>query len=533
MQQFTGKYQDQIQGVLSGFDRLIFRGSLRRLNYGYPDRKLHAAVAQGMEQYLCLSHILFKHYSSHVKRVSEELKKESLRIFHQHHVPVVFLRSPRVDKEELARKIAAENRISVGPVCAISTLEPSATFEHRGTHIIRRERPCHVLYQYWIDEQLGWMHGRIQTWFPFNLQIGINGREWLARHMDREGLKYRQQGNCFVWIEDYAQAQKLMNRQLETDWAELLNGWAQRLNPIREEVFRHYPTSYYWTCYQSEWASDVSFASAGFLQRLMPRLVRHGMLSFSSPDVLRYFGKRLNANGAIPKYFRGSLQTDVKDYREGERVKYRMNGNSIKFYDKAYQAQGSVLRVETTLNRVKDFRVFRPKEGGPEADLQWRPMRMGIADLNRRAQVSEKANQRMLDALAAVDDTQSVEQLTRQIQKPVLLKGGRVRGLCPWGEDRELLEAIHHGEFLINGFRNRDLQKLLYGEQPAGSDREGRRRSAKVSRILRMLKMHGLIHKVGNTHRYHVTAFGRTVVPAVLTTARTTLHQLNRLQEAA
>lgn len=45
-----------------------------------------------------------------------------------------------------------------GLLCVISTMEPSPTFEHRGTHIIRRTRPCHVLYPYQIHPELGWMH---------------------------------------------------------------------------------------------------------------------------------------------------------------------------------------------------------------------------------------------------------------------------------------------------------------------------------------------------------------------------------------
>ena len=133
-----------------------------------------------------------------------------------------------MDKDELARRVAAEKGIRSGLVCALSTLEPSPTFEHRGMHIIRRVRPCPVLYQYQIHPLLGWMQARIQTWFPCNVQIGLNGREWLARQMDQDGLKYRQQGNCFVWVEDYAQAQKLMDQQREMHGAELLNGFAQQ-----------------------------------------------------------------------------------------------------------------------------------------------------------------------------------------------------------------------------------------------------------------------------------------------------------------
>jgi len=58
-----------------------------------------------------------------------------------------------------------------------------------------------------------------------------------------------------------------------------------------------------------------------------------------------------------------------------------------------------------------------------------------------------------------VDDRRSVEELTTEIQKPVTWSGRRMRGLRPWAEEQALLTAVHHGEFLSNGFRNRDLQK--------------------------------------------------------------------------
>src|SRR6266700_3914398 len=511
MQPFIEKFREQVGGVLSGFDRLIFRGSLRRLNYGYWDAAMQGPVVVGMEQYLWQNQILFKHYADYMKRTSERVKRESLKPFAQQQLPVVFLHSPHVDKEELARRLAAEKNIRAGLVCALSTLEPSPTFEHRGTHILRRTRPCHVLYHYQIHPVLGGMHARIQTWFPFHIQLGINGREWLARQMDQTGLKYRQQGNCFVWIEAFAQAQKLMAEQLKTCWAELMNGFAQQLNPIHESLFERYPTDYYWTVYQSEWATDVVFREADFLKRLMPLLVRHGMLSFSSADVMRYFGRKVNQSGEIPANFNGTLQTDLRRQVQGERVKYSLNGNSAKFYDKVYSALGSVLRgAETTINRVQDFRVFRPKQGGAEDDLQWRRMRKGIADLHRRAEVSQKANERLLNALAKVDDTTSVEELTGDIQKHTTWQGRRVRALRPWGEDQALCQAILHGEFLINGFRNRDLQGLLY-DQEAESPKEKRSRSAAISRKLRMLRAHGLIQKVPRTHRYHVTAKGQAI----------------------
>ena len=130
MQQFIDKYREQINGVLTGFDRLVFRGSLRRLNYGRWDQGLQSLVAQGMEQYLWQNHVLFKDYLDHVKQVSRKVKQASVQPLVEQGLPVEFLRGPSADKEEIARAFAAERKLTGGLVCALSGVEPSPSFEH-------------------------------------------------------------------------------------------------------------------------------------------------------------------------------------------------------------------------------------------------------------------------------------------------------------------------------------------------------------------------------------------------------------------
>ena len=532
MEQFIAKFGDHIEGIVSGFDRLVFRGTLRSLSPRRPQPG-RPPIAMGMEQYLWRNHILFKDYGQHVKRVSERVREASLEAFRQQGLPVQYLQSSKDKKEEIARNLAQKHGIEQGLVCALGILEPSPSFDHRGMNMVARVRPCQVLYHYQIHPEVGWMYARIQTWFPFNVQIGMNGREWLQRQLERAGIGYQKQDNCFVRIADYGRAQALLQEQLRTGWAAMLDGIAGSLNPLHEEIFQHFPSHYYWTCYQSEWASDVVFREGACLKRLMERFTRHAVLDYGCTDVLRFFGKKPTLAGQVPKSFGGTLETDLKQRAEGQRVKFHLNWNSTKFYDKAYTAMGNVLRAaETTINQVKDFRTYRPKEGGAEEDLQWRPMRAGIADLNRRAEVSQKTNERLMNALASVDDSRTVQELVAGIQKPVVWAGRRVRALRPWGEDYPLLAVVNHGDFLINGFRNRDLQGRLYAE-PAASLAEQRRRSAAISRKLRMLRAHGIIQKVSKTHRYQVTPHARTILASILTAAATSLNQLNQLQEAA
>jgi hypothetical protein len=521
MNKFIEKFGGQIQGVLAGFDRLVFRGTLRRIVYD-----------AGMKSYLWQNQVLLKDFGKHVERTSQQLKAASLQAAGQAGRPVQYLPSNQVSKEEIARGIAAKDQIQQGLVCVLTSVEPCWSFEvgpNRETkklELAGKPRKCLFLYHYWMHPEFGFMNARIQTWFPFSIQICLNGREWLARQLDQAGIGCRRHDNCFSWIEDYARAQRLMDEQLRVNWPLLLDGVASQLNPIHERIFAHFPASYYWSTYQSEWAMDLVFGDPGQLRRLYPQLVQLGMTSFSSPDVMRFLGKRVNQDGTVPANLTQEVTTDLKRRAEGVRIKHRLGQNSIKLYDKAYTEQAAVLRPEVTINDPAQFKVYRPKEGDPQGELAWRQMRRGIADLHRRAEVSQKALDRYCDALAGVDDSTTLEELTARIERRTKWNGTSVRALHPFDPgDCALLEAVNRGEFTINGLRNRDLQRLLYST-PATDQQKTRQRSAAISRKLRLLRAHGLIQKLPHTHRYQVTENGRLILNAILSARHATINQL-------
>jgi hypothetical protein len=523
MHEFIAKHRDKIAGTLSGFDRLVFRGTLRSICF--PD---------GMRHYLHANDVLLKDFGSHVDRVSQQLKEASLGQAQVLGRPVKYLSSSQVSKEEIARQVVAADGIREGLVCVLTSVEPCWSFEiHRNREtktleLESRYRKCLFLYQYWMHPGFGFMNARIQTWFPFSIQICLNGREWLGRQMDREGIKYAAAGNCFPWIEEWAKGQRLMDQQLRTEWPKELNPIARQLNPVHEEIFAKYPLSYYWTTYQSEWAIDVVFREAAELRRLYPRLVHHGMTTFASADVMRYLGKRVRLTGQVPNNFSGEVTSNLKERQEGIRIKHSVNGNSVKLYDKAFTVAGSVLRAEATIQNGSDFRVYRAKEGEPQGPKGWRPMRRGIADIHRRADLSKKAVERYLDAFAAVDDDSTLEELIARLQKHTVWRGHRLRALRPFADDTPLLAAVTRSEFVISGFRNRDLQAIFF-TSPAKTPREARRRSAWITRKLRLLRAHGLITKIPGTHRYLLTPSARKVTAAVLTALRCTVRQLTPL----
>jgi hypothetical protein len=499
--------------MLSGFDRVLFRGTLRRI-----------ASASGLSSFLGYTGVLLKDFANYSMELTAQIKSASLEVAQKAGRPVQYLVDPSVSKEDLAREIAERDGIDSGLVCVFTAVEPCHSFEmHRNRagkklELLCRQRRCLHLYHYMIHPQWGFMHIRIQSWFPFTVGVCINGREWLSRQMDQAGLEYVRRDNCFTQLADVDAVQSLMDQQLKTDWKSVLDGVVAMAHPAHADLFgpqSGYPIEHYWSAQQSEWATDVMFKGPKELATLYPRLIRQGTEAMGSRDVLRFLGKQVPDNRNAHSSFKGEVLTDLKERPEGLRLKHTVNGNSIKMYDK----QGSVLRFETTINRTGEFKVYRGTEEDPDK-LEWRKLRKGVADLHRRAQVSQAANDRYTKAMAAVEQTTPLKDLAQPLCVAVKKKGRRARALNPLSsEDAALLSAVARGEFAINGLRNRDIRALLHPNPPADKTK-ARRQSAAVGRKLAMLRVHGLIRKVPRTHRYQVTDKGRLTITALLAAAQ-------------
>jgi hypothetical protein len=552
MLSFLTQFAAVVRGVLSGFDRLFFCGTLRALSY-----------PKGLQHYLWENRIPFKDFAAHSQEVTARLEAASLQQARQLGREIRYLNSAQHSKEDIARQIAERDRIRSGLICVLRSLDPCMSFEIHKNYRTRkleigyRPRKCVHLYHYQIHPVFGFMHARIQTWFPFRIYICLNGREWLARQMDQIRLPYVRRDNTFTWVEDPAQAQALLDQQLQAHWPELLGELAQTLNPAHAEIFAQHPLTYYWSADQSEWATDVMFHSRAALEEVYAPLVRYAITTFGAAPILRFLSQPVPASGKVPHHYRHEVTSNVKERLEGVRIKHWLNRNSLKMYDK-----GSVLRVETMLREPRDFRVYRAAEGDPDGPKDWRPMRRGIADLHRRAEVSQAANARYLQALTAVQVGTPLRQLAEPLCQPAPepirrpaspalsaaavppaqeaasattaaagprpARPRRVRALNPLAaHDAALLQAVSRHEFLINGLRNRDLRRLLFSPEPATAS-ERRRQSAAVTRQLRLLRAHGLIHKVPKTHRYVVSEPGRKVMTALSAARNATTEELNR-----
>ena len=489
---FVVKHQERVAGVLSCFDRVIFRGYLP---LSYP---------QGLEGFLYQQKVLLKDFKDYAPQVAERVKEHVKGLVEAAGAPYRHLPT-KEPMEEQARQLAKDKGIREGIVCGYSQLETcrSFRFEYKGRPRLRGDfRRCLVLYVFLMHAVLGLIHVKIHTWLPLTMQVYVNGHDFVARKLDALGVTYAMHDNAFTRLDNFAAAQGCADRFVKLNWPKLLGELARQFNPLLGKELQG--KEYYWVMDQAEYATDVVFEKVALLASLYPRLVEHARVCLSAEDILRFLGRKLDGN------FKGEVQTHVGRRLEGVRVKHSMKSNKLKMYDKG----GLVLRIETTINDPTEFRVRRRHKGSRE--LRWQPLRKGVAWLWRFAEVSRSANSRYLDALAVVDDDGVARRLLDRATKPAKLNGRRRRDLQPLSPaDQALFLAVLRGEHGLHGFRNRDLAARLYakGTKDAG---ERRRRCGRVTRLIQVLRAHGLVAKIPRTRRYRVTAQGEALMSAAI-----------------
>lgn len=508
MEHFLQRFGLLVAGVLSGFDRLVFKGKLCSLYSPH-----------GMNCLLSANHVSHKEFKHYAKEVTARVVETSGVSEAKTQGCYRYLNSSKIDKEQAAREFALARGRKSGLVCVLGCVEPCWTFDWvtdgAGSSTIQGEPgKCLHLYHYYQHPTFGWLYVRLQTWFPFEIQVGLNGREWLARQMDRDKLDYARHENKFLWVRDWQRAQRLLDEQLRMDWQRELDALQQQVHPLHPAHLGRMPVKYNWTGFQSEWATDIVFRRQEELEPWFGRWLRHAMLSYDHNDILGFFGHA----PSLYRKGRNRIETSVLANFEGRRIKHYVGSNSLKLYHEA-----NVLRTETTLNDTGAIHVRRPPADDPAGTVKGRRMRRNVVDLPQRAAFCQTVNERYVEALAATAETRTVrelaEPLTRRVPEPSRESGPAtryVRGLNPLAElDAALLTAISDPRWMVQGLRNRDLVAALY-PTPSEDPTERRRRSARVTRLLRLLRGHELLDKIPGSHRYQVGAEARARIQALL-----------------
>lgn len=498
MNRFVERFTSSIVAVLGCFDRVIFKGYLPIRS----DSQLNSFVDHALK-------MRRKDFLPFVERQSQQLVEHAQAMAQQAGAPYHFLRGVH-SKEKLVHDLLHRRRHTGGLVAVLCTLENCRTVKllhgQQRPRLVFAQRPQRVLYFYFLDAAFGLVYLRLQTWFPFTAQAYVNGHDWLARQLHHAGSGFVQCDNAFTQLDDPALAQRLAERFAKLRWLKILQDWVQRCNPLLREDWLA-GGRYYWVIDQAEYSTDLLFTTRQALADLYPRLLEHATLHFSAQDILTFLGRRLH-----PCFDGEVLTTCRSDRLPGARVKHRVKNNWLKMYDKF----GQILRIETVINQPREFKVRRWCTRQGRRQLCWRPMNKGLANFYRYREIAQAANTRYLQALAVVTPAPALGPALDRLSEPVRYQGRRRRGLNVLRRaELELFRAALLGENRLHGLRNRDVAERLFG--PAPKDRAARqRRTVRISRLLNLLRAHGLLAKIPHSNRYRITAKGEALMGTAL-----------------
>jgi hypothetical protein len=498
------RFGDKIKGVIEGFDRIVFKGILNPICY-----------SAGLQIFLHSRGILNKDYKEWVQEKTSAIVRDAEEYsVRQTGAGIQYLSSSRTRKEELAHDHQKKMDIQNGLIGTWSCVESCNTFKAAYDkaagfpQITANKSRCKHIYFYYDHADYGFMSVRLQTWAPYEVQIALNGREWLKRSLDKSGVKYVLDGNKFLDIADYETAQRLLDGQRDKRWIDMLSGFLPDVFPSMKALLGD-EMSYTWTLWQSEWAKDYIFHDPQVLNTYMSHMLRYAFITGTSDRVLRYMGHPVQANGQPHWAADPELISRVGLWYDGARIRHWVDKNSLKMYN-----EQNVLRFEFTMNDPTKFRIHRTVEGRDSDKKEFRPMRKGIADIEVRTQICSSRIKNFTDHIATFDEDASVGEILSKVSKPITSNGKKYRGLEVTGKDLALLHAVADPKFTVDAITNKHLQDSLAGSSWTNG-LVGRALSSRISRHLRLLREHGLIKKLPNQHRYTLTAKGRLLATAL------------------
>jgi hypothetical protein len=480
----TERYAGEIEGVLGCWDRMLIFGTLPKICY-----------AGGMTSYLYEHQVKIFDYPRFAEPFRNQLRENAERLAAENGIQIEFLRKRNIRKEDRVKEILNQRGDQPGLVCIFSAMEPCSTYKpwHNKqtgkTYLLPDDGKCLHYYFYFVDEELGLCYVRVPTWLPCRLQIYFNGHNWLASQLRKRKIDYRLLDNAFVQIGDWGRAQQIVHGWEAKRIHRKLDEFAQSYCPI----FQAFAAQYHWSVDQCEYATDIVFRKQADLQAIYENLARTAIHTVKPDNIATFLGRKLSTE------YEGEMGNRFNIRIEGTRIKHSMGPVSLKLYDKF----GLILRIETTVNDLTFFKHYREVEHRDGSrEIKWASMQKTIYSLPALRELLEAANRRYLELLSTITDPQAGRDKLDKLSHSIQQDDRSYPGFNLFDSDDDtLFRAIVRGEFNISGLQNKTLRRHLRAKN-----------SSQVSRLLKRLRVHGLIKKVGRTYKYYLTQFGKDVI---------------------
>jgi hypothetical protein len=383
----TERYKDKIDGVLACYDRIVIHGNIPVLCFD-----------GGMTSYLYQNNIKIFDYPDWANVLRGELRENAERIAKENGLEIEFIRKINAfRKDDRIQSIIEGRGTHPGLVHIFSAMETCTSYKpwhdkQTGKTFVKTDSgKCLHYYFYFIDPDFGLCYLRVPTWCPFRLQFYMNGHNWLASRLSKQGITYQMRDNAFLRISDWEKAQQLSDHIRVEDLHQVLDILANRYCPVIKKLH----VTYRWSIMQVEYATDIVFRNLNDLKFLYDAIVHTVIHSVKPENIATFLGQRLHGN------YEGEMGNRFNKRILGTRIKHQMGAVNIKMYDKF----GYVLRIETTVNDVSQFkhsREVQQRDGTVTQKIA--PMKKNIYSLYPLVRLLKASNRRYLEFLSSLDD---------------------------------------------------------------------------------------------------------------------------------
>jgi hypothetical protein len=481
----TEKYAAKIQGTISCYDRLMITGTLPGWCYD-----------QGMTTFLYTNKIQIFDYPKFAADLRDEIRANTELIAQENNLEIEFIRKcHEFRKESRIKEIIEQRGNHPGLVHIFSAMETCTSYKPwhdktTGKTFLKYDSgKCLHYYFYFIDREFGLCFMRVPTWSPFKLEFYLNGHNWLATKLMKTGISYEMRENAFFDINDFDRAQELSDSIRVEDLHQAMDVFAQKYCPI----IKKFQLAYRWSIMQAEYATDIVFKNQAELKTIYETLVRTAIHSVKPENIASFLGQKLHGN------YQGEIGNNFNTRILGTRIKHQMGAVAIKMYDKF----GLVLRIETTVNDVSQFKFYREvqqRDGSTVHKLA--NMKKNIYSLFPLAGLLKAANRRYLEFISTFDDpSQGIKNLD-QVTQTVNLDDRSYKGFNFFStDDQKLFMVLSRGEFNIYGFQHKSIARFFPNKS-----------SGVITRVLKRLLTHGLIKRIKGTYKYYLTKLGKSVI---------------------
>ena len=349
--------------------------------------------------------------------------------------------------------------------------------------IVRSTAMVNHFYFYGIDEDFGPFFLKFCTYFPYNAKLCINGHEYVKRQLAKEGIAFEALDNGVLSCADPERLQQICDGLSAAKIDAVLRKWPARV-----------PHPYTSRDRAAGYRYDISILQAEFsltqvLDRPLTGRVFFEEVIRENLDIGRPDHVQLIFDRRITKRTPGRFRTRV--ITEGVVPSLHIDYKHSRI--KQYHKEGRALRTETTINDPRDF------------DLGKR-----LSNLPALRRIGFQANRRLLDVQRISQDCALGEDAFRGVNDPIEVGGQRASGLrFADTAVQALFSALLVFHLLPRGFSNRDLRNhwaALLGKAPEDMT------PGQMTYHLRRLRLHGLIERIPQSHRYRVTRRGWRIV---------------------